>query len=183
VEPEESARAEVWQSRPLEAEKDKKDQALKTHSEDKTMKMLKNIFRKLMGKDGLIAKNSLIQFIVYLMVGGFTAVITIGLLYIFTDILHVWYLFSAAIAYLIGWIIHYTFNKNITFQNRSRNIAGQFSVFLMIALAAMVIDLALLSFFVEVLRIWYILAQVLVVLVMFMVNYLAHKFITFRIFK
>jgi len=147
------------------------------------MKKLRRLLNRFMGKDGLIAKNSIVQFIVYLMVGALTAVITIALLYIFTDILRIWYLASAAIAYLIGWTVHYTLNKNITFQNRSRQLGKQFLVFLIIAVAAMLINLALLYFFVEVLKIWYILAQVVVVLIMFMLNYLAHKFITFSLFK
>jgi putative flippase GtrA len=147
------------------------------------MRTLNKIIGRFMGKDGLIAKNGLIQFIVYLMVGGFTAIVSLCLLYIFTDILHLWYLASAAIAYLVAWTIHYTLNKNITFQNHSKQVGKQFSVFIIIAVAALLINLALLSFFVEVLKLWYILAQVCVVLIMFMVNYLAHKFITFKVFK
>jgi putative flippase GtrA len=132
---------------------------------------------------GLTARNRWVQFVVYLMIGGFTAVINLSLLYLFTDVLRIWYLLSSGVAYVISLIIHYTLNRVITFQNTSKAVAKQFIVYLCIAFVSLGLNLLLLSFFVEVLKVWYLLAQVFVILIVFIFNYVAHRTITFRIFK
>jgi putative flippase GtrA len=144
---------------------------------------IRKLKSRFMGNKGLILNNRFVQFIVYILVGGITTVFTVALLYLFTDLFHIWYLISAAIAYLLGWGVHYTLNRTITFQNKSRLVAKQFLVFLTIALAAMALNLLLLSVFVELFKVWYVLAQMIVTLIMFFLNYLANRYITFRIFK
>ena len=56
-----------------------------------------------------------VQFFRYFIVGGIAAVADIGSLYIFTEIFAIYYLISAALAFIIGVVINYilSFEDNI----------------------------------------------------------------------
>jgi putative flippase GtrA len=58
----------------------------------------------------------------YYMIGGILAtIIDMSLLYIFTDILHIHYLFSQGLSFGISFVVGFLFQKYITFQNKSSN--------------------------------------------------------------
>jgi putative flippase GtrA len=74
-------------------------------------------------------------------------------------------------------------NKHTTFKNKSRRYATQISVFLAIAAMSYLLNIGLLYVFATILKIWYIAAQVIVICMLFVLNYIAHKYITFGLIK
>ncbi|HEY8992728.1 MAG TPA: GtrA family protein [Candidatus Microsaccharimonas sp.] len=61
------------------------------------------------------------QIIRYLFVGGFSYVIEIATLYSFNQLLHVSATISVTISFWVGFIIAYTLQKLITFQNKEKS--------------------------------------------------------------
>ena len=62
--------------------------------------------------------NTFIQFFRYLFVGGFSAFIDIGSLFIMTSVLHINYLISAALAFIFGTITNYIISTMWIFKSK-----------------------------------------------------------------
>jgi putative flippase GtrA len=131
---------------------------------------------------------SLIQENIRLLIGyvffaGIATLVDIGLLYLFTEYLELWYLYSAALSYLTGMVINYTLNKNYNFRNRSNRIASQFGIFAGVALIGLALNQIILYLFVSILGIWYIFAKVITVCIVLMWSFYGHKRFTFGILR
>jgi putative flippase GtrA len=83
----------------------------------------------------------------------------------------------------VGMAFHFFMNKNATFKNKSKRYASQISVFLAIASISYLLNIGLLYVFASIVKIWYVAAQVIVICMLFLLNYLAHKYITFGLIK
>lgn len=97
----------------------------------------------------------------YLIAGSIAAAVNLGTLYFFTDILDVWYLFSSVLSFLVTFFVSFALQKFWTFRDKeTKGIHTQGLLYFALALANLAVNSALLFFFVEVLRIWYLLSQV-----------------------
>ena len=56
-------------------------------------------------------KDTKLQFFRYFFVGGFAAVVNIGLLFILTNFLHIHYLISNAVGFIGGLVTNYILSK------------------------------------------------------------------------
>ena len=89
------------------------------------------------------ATNTLVQLFRYLWVGGISFVIDYSSLFIFTEYIQINYLFSAAIAFILGLITNYLLSTIWVFNNsRLNNKFTEFTIFSIIG----IIGLAALSF-------------------------------------
>lgn len=120
------------------------------------------------------------KFIKYFFVGGFATLIYLFGLYLFTDILHMYYLISAIIAFCISTIIAYFAHKYLTFQNLEKKHKQQFSNFLAFAILGLLINLTTLYITVNIFSLWYMLGAILASAIAFVVNYFLNYYITFR---
>ena len=112
----------------------------------------------------------------YIISGGTSAAVNLSLLYLFTSVLHVWYIYSAIIATSIALIVSFTLQKLWTFQNFStKRVHVQFPMHATLALANIVLNAAFLFAFVEWLHLWYLAAQVVVGMLLACVNYTIYK--------
>jgi putative flippase GtrA len=92
------------------------------------------------------------------MSGGISAVINLGLLYVFTDWVGLWYLWSAIIAFSFAILVSFTLQKFWTFRDTTLNkIPGQFGS---IALFNLGLNTLMMYLFVDGLELHYLLAQV-----------------------
>lgn len=131
----------------------------------------------------LILRNNIIQAVSYLFIGGVTFLVIMVSLLVLTDIFGLWYLLSSIISDIIGIIVHFTLNKNITFQNKSRKLVQQFSLYISIGAVSLLLNTLLMFIFVEFFDIWYLLAKFLIAFMLFIFNFLAHKKLTFGMIK
>jgi len=99
----------------------------------------------------------------YLIAGGTAAFTDLSLLYIATDILGIWYLFSACLAFVVAFFVSFFLQKFWTFRdNDQEQIYKQLGAYLAVALANFTLNAALMYIFVDGLRIWYMLAQFMI---------------------
>jgi putative flippase GtrA len=80
--------------------------------------------------------NTLIQFFRYLFVGGFSTVIDIGSLFIMTSLMHVNYLISAALAFILGIIANYILSTAWIFKSKG-NKSKEIFLFLVIGVTGL----------------------------------------------
>ena len=96
----------------------------------------------------------------FIIAGGSAFSVNISLLYIFTEFLGLWYIFSATLAFLFSFLVGFSLNKFWTFANSSTDfIHNQILVYLGINLSNLIINNVLLYVMVESFGVWYILAQ------------------------
>jgi len=121
------------------------------------------------------------QIFKFLISGGVVAVTELALLYLFTDIVGIWYLFSLVLAFTISFFVSFTLQKFWTFEDKEKGtLRLQLSVYLFVALADLAINAILLYVLVEFFGIWYLWAQVPVYGVIALLNFLIYKFIIFK---
>jgi putative flippase GtrA len=108
------------------------------------------------------AKSGFVQFFRYGFVGGFSAIVDIGSLYILTSYFHVFYLLSAAIAFILGTIVNYLLSVAWVFQ-RSGKIRVEFALFTLIGLGGLCLNELIIWFCVSKLGLYYLVAKLIAV--------------------
>lgn len=119
----------------------------------------------------------------YLFVGGTCSLIDIGLLYIFVEFLHIWYLYASILSFTISCVVAFLGQKYFTFENKSEKHAAQFVLFFTMAGTGLLINSGCIFVFVSLFGIWYILASVITKFIVLVWNFCASKYITFRIIR
>jgi len=120
------------------------------------------------------------QFFLYCIGGGFAFIIDVGGLYVFTEYLKIWYIFSATLSFILAAIFNYLFQRFITFKSVDKNISRQFILFVIVAAIGLLINNTLLYLLVELAGIWYIFAKVLTAAIVLVWNFFVNKKFTFK---
>ena len=120
--------------------------------------------------------NSLLQFIRYFFVGGVAAVVNIGMLFIFTDVCHIYYLVSNIISFTLGLIVNYILSKLLVFQDKvSLSTSKEFIIYAIIGVVGLGIDTLLMSIFTDTFNVYYMLSKIISTLLVFIWNFGARK--------
>ncbi|MBI3633270.1 MAG: GtrA family protein [Candidatus Vogelbacteria bacterium] len=126
----------------------------------------------LLGPRGIIVR--------YLISGGTAAFVDLLILYVLAEYVHIVYTISVAIAFIFAFMVSFVMQKYWTFQDHSNHrVHKQAAITLMIALVNLVINSVLVSFFVEVVHIWYMLSQVIASLLIAIFSFFIYKFFVF----
>ena len=120
--------------------------------------------------------------ILYVIFAGIATIVDVGLLYIFTSVLGIYYLLSSALSYCAGMLTNYTLNKVLNFRNVSTKIIPQLGVFASVALAGLILNQAIILVLVSRFGIWYIDAKLASVCIVAFWSFWAHKKFTFGLF-
>ncbi|MFH0955625.1 MAG: GtrA family protein [Candidatus Falkowbacteria bacterium] len=121
------------------------------------------------------------QVIKYLIAGGTAAFTDLSLLYILTDILGIWYLISACLAFAVAFFVSFFLQKFWTFRDADKEIMyKQMGVYLAVALANLALNGALMYVFVDGFKIWYMLAQFIISGLIATESYLVYKIFIFN---
>jgi len=121
------------------------------------------------------------QGIKFAVVGGIGTLVNLSILYIFTDIIGVLYLISAAIAFNVALVNNYILNKIWTFkEDVKERILGKGIKYAIICIFALFVNLLVLFFLVEFFLIYYLFSQVGAIIAAFMINFIGNRFWTFR---
>lgn len=98
----------------------------------------------------------------YLISGAAAAVVSLGSLFVLTDLVGVWYLYGSSIAFALSVIVSFTLQKLWTFKNRQlhRKIVGlQAFYYVALAVVNLFLNVGIIFLLVEYLGVWHILAQ------------------------
>lgn len=123
--------------------------------------------------------NRLFRFFISGMVAALT---DLGLLYWLTEVAGIWYLISAAIAFLVAVLISFTLQKLWTFKNYNFNyqiLRRQLSLFIVLVIINLFFNTGSMYFLVEKLNLPYLFSQVLIGGLIAISNFLIyHKIFT-----
>lgn len=120
------------------------------------------------------------KFWLYSVGGTIAFIVDFGLLYLLTEYVGLWYLTSATIAVVVAIIVNYVWQRIVTFKSLDRNVAKQFSKFVIISLVAIGLNIILMYVLVEFVGLWYLLAKVFVTIIAWFWNFFGNKYFTFR---
>lgn len=119
-------------------------------------------------------------FIRYSLWGWLAALLDLCLLYVFTDFLGIYYLYSAILAFVCSVTFAYIFQKYITFKNYSRKHLLQWSLFLVFQLIGQWLYMVLLWLWVDIFHIYYLLIAFWAKIIVFLWNYITNRSFNFK---
>ena len=128
----------------------------------------------------LVNKLLELEFIRYVLVGGFATIIDWSLFYIFAIALEVYYQIALIISFSTAIMVHYIFNKIFTFRCKSKKIIKQFSLFLATAIISLFLSMLIMFFLIEVVLVGKMTSKILTTGILLIVNYVFHRDITFN---
>ena len=113
--------------------------------------------------------------------GGTSAVVDLGLLYFFTEEFGLHYLLSAALAFVAAFFVSFTLQKFWTFQDASTDrVHIQVSLSFTIAVINLGLNTALMYFFVDIVGLGYMLAQIIVGIMLAFESFFILKLFIFK---
>lgn len=117
----------------------------------------------------------------YLISGGTAAFTNAAFLFIFTDVIGIWYIFSGIMAFILAFIVSFTLQKFWVFEDRSRDqIHKQAVIYLTVAVTNLVLNTILLYMQVEYLGVYYVLAQLIASALIAVESFFVYKLVIFK---
>ena len=117
----------------------------------------------------------------YLIAGGTSTFVDLLFIYFFTDILGIWYLFSACLAFAVAFFVSFFLQKFWTFRDNDKELMyKQMRLYLTVALANLVLNAVLMFIFVDGFKVWYMLAQVMASGLVACESYFVYKVLIFN---
>lgn len=121
-------------------------------------------------------EDSKIQFLRYIFVGGFSAVVNIGALYIFKDLIGLYYLIANVIGFILGLITNYLLSKALVFtKEKMNNSIIEFTIYTIIGIIGLVLDSLFMWIFTSKLGIYYLISKIIATALVFIWNFGARK--------
>ena len=125
--------------------------------------------------------STLVQLLRYTFVGAIAFIADLSLLFIFTEYLRVYYLVSAAAAFLLGMAVNYTLSIFWVFNKRifsSRHF--EFAIFALIGIVGLSLNEIIIWFFTEHIHFYYLFSKIISAVFVYLWNFFARKFMLFR---
>jgi putative flippase GtrA len=137
-----------------------------------------NITQKLL-KDQ--TNKTRIQLFRYLFVGGAAFIVDLLSLYILTDFFGIYYLISAAIAFILGLFVNYFLSVSWVFNKRKLDSKTfEFGIFAVIGIVGLGLNEVFIWFFTQELQVYYLLSKILAAVIILFWNFFARKYVLFR---
>ena len=125
--------------------------------------------------------NTLIQLFRYTFVGGIAFIFDFGTLYLLTEYFNIYYLVSAAIAFLFGLTINYFLSIIWVFQKRSlKSKYVEFIVFALIGIIGLALNEFIIWFFTETVNIHYLQSKIISTVFVYLYNFSIRKYFLFH---
>lgn len=125
-------------------------------------------------------ESTAIQFIRYTAVGGLAFLVDFSCLFFLTSYLNVYYLFSAAIAFILGLFTNYSLSVRWVFSNRKiKSNALEFVIFAGIGVGGLALNELFIWFFTEVILLHYLLSKACSTVFVYVYNFVVRKFTLF----
>lgn len=117
----------------------------------------------------------------YIFSGGTAALIYLLILFILTDVIRLWYVFSSVAAFVVSLLVNFFLQKFWAFRDNDwQRLRRQLFIYGILGAINFILNPILLYTFVEKFHIFYLLSAVVVISSLAIVNYLINKFITFK---
>ena len=126
----------------------------------------------------IIQKNK--EIIMYLVFGVLTTVVNIVVYYIFSNLLHMNYLFSNAMAWFLSVLFAYVTNRKYVFDSKNNQIIKEAISFFCSRLATGIMDMVLMWFLVNFNIVNDVVAKVVVNVIVVILNYILSKLVVFK---
>lgn len=121
------------------------------------------------------------QIIRYFFAGCVATGSNLAILFVCVHYLELWYLTSAIISFSLAVIISYLLQKFFVFKNYGTDgIPTQFLNFLIYNIVMLGVNTLFMYFFVDIVRVWYLLAQALTAIIIACMNYVYFNKIVFK---
>lgn len=127
----------------------------------------------------LADKNKTI--IKFLFAGSLAAIVHFSILYILTDLVGVWYIFSTSVAFVIAFFVSFFSQKFWTFrENTTHGMTRQMGVYMGVGIMNLFLNGAGMYLVVDFWGIMYLFAQALVGLIVAIETFLIYRYIIFE---
>lgn len=121
------------------------------------------------------------QFFRFCIAGGLAFTVNLIVLYVLTDILHVYYLISTVWAFLVSLAVSFTLQKFWTFRDLSReHLHIQLPLYIGMQGVNVFLNAGLMYVFVEYLHIWYLFSQAVISLCLAVIIFFINKGYIFK---
>ena len=125
--------------------------------------------------------NTLLQLFRYTFVGGFAFLVDFGTLFALTEYLHIHYLVSAGISFVLGLIVNYFMSVKWVFNNSGmKNKFVEFMFFALIGLVGLGLNELFLWVLTDLLLIYYLLSKIITTFIVYFWNFFARKIMLFN---
>ncbi len=122
-----------------------------------------------------------VQFFRYTLVGGVAYIVDFGTLFSVTEFMAVHYLWSAAIAFMLGLTVNYVLSTAWVFSKRSsRSRLTEFLVFGLIGVAGLGLNELFIWLFTELMLFHYLVSKIFSTFFVYLWNFFARKFALFN---
>ena len=122
-----------------------------------------------------------IQLLRYTLVGGQAFAVDFGVLYFLTKYMHIYYLHSAALAFLCGLTTNYVLSVWWVFPNRTfQSKLAEYSIFALLGVLGLGLNHILMSVLTEQIRFHYLFSKIVATGVVFVWNFGSRKLILFH---
>ena len=137
---------------------------------------------KVVASHPLLKDDSFVgQLFRYTIVGGFAFIIDFGSLVLLTSVFHVYYLYSAAIAFMLGLSTNYSLSITWVFSTRSlSNRYAEFAIFAWTGIIGLGLNEFFMWLFTDIGHQHYVVSKIVSTFLVFSWNFLSRKFILFR---
>ncbi|GET37516.1 GtrA family protein [Microseira wollei] len=119
-------------------------------------------------------------FVNFLGVGGFCAILSLASIYLLTTVLNCHYLFSFVIVFILVNFIGFCLNKYITFKTKKKEFWHELWKYYSVMLSSFCMNFILMYLLVDVLKIWYIYANIMLIIGFTIYNFFMHKKWSFK---
>lgn len=131
--------------------------------------------------DSVPRKHRIAKLVRYLFSGGMAAVTNLVLLWLFTDVCHIWYLLSSILAFLIAFGVSFVLQKFFTFQDHAtEGIHGQAAAYFAVTGTNLLVNTGLMYLFVDIGHMNYLLAQVAASIIIAVEGYVVYNIFIFK---
>lgn len=133
----------------------------------------------MLGRISLFAKHAF----KYYLVGASGVFVNLGILFILTEFVGLWYLLSSTIGIYVSITTNFLLNKTWTFRDTVMEQPGflMYGKFIGVSLVGMGIQLGFNYIFVEKLSVYYLLAALMSIMIASSVNFILNRRLTFGI--
>lgn len=126
----------------------------------------------------LILKNK--EVIMYLIFGVLTTLVNIVVYYLFNDVLHVHYMVSNAIAWILSVLFAYITNRKYVFESNGDSIITELSKFVTARLSTGIMDMVVMWLLVDVLHVNSMISKIISNVLVVVGNYVLSKLFVFK---
>jgi len=116
----------------------------------------------------------------YLIAGGTSGVVDLVALYLFNNVLGIYYLFSVVLAFLVAFFVSFLSHKFWTFKNYRKETRKQIIMYLFSSVFGLFLNTILMYIFVDYFHLQVILSQIIVGLLVACVNFFTLRNIVFN---